>query len=143
MKGFKITVPGGPEIRFRYYAEEAPVTCEAFHSSLPFIRTFLHARLSGREIWIDDAPYLEIIQENASVFTEPGEAVIGPSGPARNRIAGCFGVYYGGGKGLDAANIFAQVVEEDMQHLKDLGDRIWKHGGLQLIVEAWHDETPS
>lgn len=53
--------------------------------------------VSGREIWIDDAPLLDIPQENASVFAAPGEMVIGPKSPDRNRIKGCIGLFYGVG----------------------------------------------
>ena len=111
MTGFKIITKNGDEIHFEFYLDEAPVTCKAFLEILPFTRIFLHARVSGQEIWIDDVPALDIIQENASVFTEPGEVVVGPSKPARVKTANCFGIYYGEGKGFDAANIFARVIK--------------------------------
>lgn len=116
------------------YHDAAPVTSKAFMSILPFTRTFHHARVSGQEIWIDDVPKLDIIQENASVFTEPGEVVFGPTMPTRTKTAGCFGIYYG--KGLDACNIFAKVVEEDRPKLRALGEDIWKKGAQELTVSA-------
>jgi hypothetical protein len=134
MKGFKITTPYNQEITFELYLEAAPVTSKAFMGILPFTRTFYHARVSGQEIWIDNVPKLDIIQENASVFVKPGEVVIGPSKPTRTKTANCFGIYYGDGKGLDACNIFARVVESDKQKLIDLGDRIWKNGSLELKI---------
>ncbi|MCE2732673.1 MAG: DUF3830 family protein [Cyclobacteriaceae bacterium] len=136
MIGFKVTTPDNLEIRFQYYSEEAPVTSRAFQSILPFSRTFFHARISGQEIWIDDVPGLDIIQENASIFTKPGEVVIGPSKPARVKTSTCFGIYYGEGKGLDACNIFAIVLESDRQKLIELGNRIWKYGALELKVSS-------
>lgn len=135
MNGFKITTTGGTTIRFAYYTDAAPVTCKAFAILLPFTRTFMHARVSGQEIWIDDAPQLDIIQENASVFTVPGEVVFGPSKPARVKTTNCIGIYYGEGKGLDACNIFAKVVDEDAEALRQLGDDIWKGGKMDLRVE--------
>ena len=78
MRGFRINTNDGIVIRFNYLLADAPVTCAAFNASLPFTRTFLHASLSGQEIWTDNAPKLDIIQENSSVFTNPGEVVIGP-----------------------------------------------------------------
>ncbi|MBK9734428.1 MAG: DUF3830 family protein [Saprospiraceae bacterium] len=77
MKGFKISTKDNLEIRFELYINAAPITSVAFQSILPFTRTFYHARVSGQEIWIDDVPKLDIIQENASVFTEPGMKVKG------------------------------------------------------------------
>lgn len=134
MTGFKITTIDNKEIRFEFYNDAAPVTSIAFQSILPFTRTFYHARVSGQEIWIDDVPELDIIQENASVFTEPGEVVFGPSKPIRTKTANCFGIYYGEGKGLDACNIFAKVIESDKQKLIDLGNSIWKNGSQVLTL---------
>lgn len=136
MTGFKITTADNQEIKFEFYLEDAPVTSKAFHSILPFTRMFFHARVSGQEIWIDDVPNLDIIQENASIFTEPGEVVFGPSKPTRTKTANCFGIYYGDGKGLDACNIFARVIESDRQKLMDLGNSIWKNGAQALTISA-------
>jgi 2',3'-cyclic-nucleotide 2'-phosphodiesterase (5'-nucleotidase family) len=134
MTGFIITTPQGEQIRFVCYTDTAPVTSQAFMSILPFTRTFYHARVSGQEIWIDDVPQLDIIQENASVFTQPGEVVFGPAKPVRAKTANCFGIYYGEGKGLDACNIFAKVMDEDRQKLSELGNNIWKNGAITLTV---------
>jgi hypothetical protein len=122
-------------IRFRYYTEAALVTVEAFNKHLPVTLTLAHARVSGQEIWTDRAPVMDIIQENASVFTEPGEVVIGPLKPARTKTAGCLGIYYGDGKGLDACNIFAKVVDEDLPLLKALGEEIWRKGAQRVFFE--------
>jgi hypothetical protein len=136
MTGFKIKTQDGQEIRFEFYHDSAPVTSKAFEEILPFTRTFRHARVSGQEIWIDDVPKLDIIQENASVFTEPGEVVFGPAKPSRTKTANCFGIYYGDGKGLDACNIFAKVFESDKQKLIDLGNSIWKNGSQDLTISV-------
>ena len=134
MIGFKVTTEDGEEIKFQFYLESAPLTSTAFQSILPFTRIFYHARVSGQEIWIDNVPKLDIIQENASVFLEPGEVVFGPMKPIRAKTANCFGIYYGEGKGLDACNIFAKVVDSDMQKLIDLGNNIWKKGSKELTL---------
>ncbi len=134
MKGFKIITPTNEEICFEFYLDTAPITCEAFWAILPFTRTFFHARVSGQEIWIDNMPSLNIIQENASVFTEIGEVVLGPSLPLRSKTKNCFGIYYGEGKGVDACNIFAKVCEEDKEKLFKLGNDIWKNGAIELTI---------
>jgi hypothetical protein len=135
MKGFKIITATGTEIHFDLYLTEAPATSAAFFDTLPFKRIFYHARVSGEEIWIDDMPAVDIIQENASVYTLPGEAVLGPMTPARTKTSGCFGIYYGDGKGLDAANIFAKVIAADAEKLRELGMAIWKNGALEMTVD--------
>jgi Protein of unknown function (DUF3830) len=136
MTGFKIITKDNQEIKFKFYQDTAPVTSRAFAEILPFTRIFYHAKVSGQEIWIDNVPSLDIIQENASVFTEPGEVVFGPSKPVRTKTANCFGIYYGEGKGLDAANIFAKVIDVDFQKLVDLGNSIWKNGSQEITIIA-------
>lgn len=136
MTGFKLITSDLIEIKFLLYLQEAPITSRAFMEILPFTRTFLHARVSGQEIWIDNVPQLDIIQENASVFVECGEVVFGPSKPSRAKTANCFGIYYGDGKGLDACNIFAKVVSEDLEKLKALGNNIWMKGAQDLVISA-------
>lgn len=135
MNGFLIRTKDNQTIRFRFYDDSAPITSTAFLKALPFSRNFLHARISGQEIWIDDAPSLNIIQENSSVFVEPGEIVIGPASPTRNKIAKNMGIFYGEGRLLDGGNIFGKVVEEDLNLLKTLGDTIWRQGSQELIFE--------
>jgi len=137
MKGFLIKLAVQPDIHFLFHTKDAPVTVAAFSSHLPFVRTLVHARVSGQEVWTADAPILDIIQENASVFTEPGEVVIGPLHPSRAKTAKCMGIYYGEGKGLDCCNIFAKVILEDSSLLQQLGERIWKQGMEELRFEAW------
>ncbi|HZL10934.1 MAG TPA: DUF3830 family protein [Prolixibacteraceae bacterium] len=136
MIGFKIITSDSQELKFEFYLDTAPVTSKAFIDILPFTRTFHHARVSGHEIWIDNVPKLDIIQENASVFIEPGEVVFGPAKPTRAKTANCFGIYYGDGKGLDACNIFARVIESDRQKLIDLGNSIWKNGSQELTISV-------
>ena len=135
MEGFQIRTPQQQVIRFRFYQKDAPLTSAAFAQSLPFTQNWLHARVSGEEIWIDDAPQLDVIQENSSVFPREGEVVIGPIKPKRNKVSGCMGIFYGEGKGLDGSNIFACVVDEDLALLKQLGQNIWKNGAQSIIVE--------
>lgn len=138
MPGFIIRTFSQQIIRFNYYTEAAPVTIAAFTKALPFTLTFLHARTSGQEIWADNAHGLDIIQENASVFTMPGEIVLGPLKPVRAKTANCLGIYYGEGKGLDCCNIFGKVMDEDLPLLKMLGEEIWKAGAQQLHFEAFY-----
>jgi Protein of unknown function (DUF3830) len=139
MPCFLLTTANGLTIRFNYYQDQAPATVAAFSLLLPFTRIFCHARISGQEIWIDDAPQLDIIQENASIFTEPGEVVYGPLKPTRTKTSNCMGIYYGEGKGVDSCNIFARVHEDDLDLLKTLGEAIWKTGTQTLQFAASGD----
>lgn len=133
--GFSIRTKEDIKIRFQYYLHDAPVTVLAFDKLLPCCFTFYHARFSGNEVWVANAINLNIIQENASVFTLPGEIVLGPSNPARTKTANAIGIYYGEGKGLDAANIFAMVHPEDLLLLQTLGETIWKNGQQEIFFD--------
>lgn len=136
MRGFCITTKDGIKISFAYYMDEAPLSAEAFDQILPFSIGFYHARTSGQEFWVANAFTFDVPQENASVFTEPGEVVLGPMKPSRAKaMNGSIGVYYGEGKGLDAANIFARVLQEDADALKQLGEKVWKEGVQELRFE--------
>ena len=83
MSSFIIRTEDDQTIRFQLYIDVAPITSAAFIKTLPFSRTFIHARVSGQEIWTDDGVNLDIIQENSSVFTVPGEIVSGPLKPSQ------------------------------------------------------------
>lgn len=135
MPGFILKTSDQQIIRFNLYSLEAPVTTMAFLSLLPFTRLFVHARVSGQEIWVDEAHNLDIIQENSSVFAEPGEIVLGPLNPVRAKTSKCIGIYYGEGRGLDCCNIFGKVMDQDLHLLKALGDKIWKQGAQELIFQ--------
>ncbi len=135
MTGFIVKTKDNHIIRFKYYNEVAPITISAFDEQLPFTRTFIHARVSGQEFWIDNAPELDIIQENASVFTVPGEVVIGTLKPTRTKTSKCMGIYYGDGRGLDCCNIFGKVFDEDLSQLQELGNKIWRQGEQELTFE--------
>jgi hypothetical protein len=133
--GFQIKTHDGDRIRFRYFTDQAPHTVRAFNAELPFSKSFYHARVSGEEIWTETGPILQCPQENASIFCQPGEVVIGPSQPKRVKTSGMMGIYYGEGKGLDAANIFASVMKEDRELLVLLGHQIWRQGEQVLNFE--------
>lgn len=137
MVGFRILTPENQVIRFIYYQDKAPMTCKSFESALPFERVLYHARVSGLEIWTENGPKLDLPQENASIFAEPGEIVLGPILPERNKIKGCLGIFYGEGRLLDCGNIFGKVVIEDFETLKGLGDSIWRKGGCMLKFELF------
>lgn len=133
---FLIRTTRGLSLRFFAYTKEAPATVKAFLDCLPFQVILFHAKSSGEEIWTPEAPSLDIPQENASVFTHAGEIVLGPLKPSRVQTAGCMGIYYGRGQGVDACNIFGKILEEDLPRLRSLGEEIWKSGGQLLTFEA-------
>ena len=137
MAGFQIRTSENLVVRFWYFPDKAPLTCKGFNAILPFERILFHARVSGLEIWTEDGPKLDLPQENASIFAEKGEIVLGPLMPERNKIKGCLGIFYGEGRLLDCGNIFGKVHEEDLEALQYLGDTIWRKGGSLVKFELF------
>jgi hypothetical protein len=122
-----LVITTGTEIKFRLLLEEAPITCDTLAKIIPLEITLLHARTSGEEIWTPDGPELKIGLENATVNIESGEIGIAPIHP-RNKISKCLVISYGQAKLFDCANIFGQVLKEDEDNLKMLGNKIWTEG---------------
>ncbi len=118
-------------IRFSLYHKEAPQTCLAFLSKLPWRGKAVQARLSGEEIYIEKGPALNVPQENTSIFLRPGE--IGYAVPiARSPIKNNIAIVYGEAKLFDGVNVFARVVPTDLKKLKNLGKSIWLNGAQIL-----------
>ena len=134
MNKLKIIDKNNTNIVFQLYWKEAPITARAFWEALPFETTFYHAKISGEEIWTPNGLALDIPQENASVFVEEGEIILGPI-HKRNKISKCMGIMYGKGQLLDCGNIFGKVIESDLGKLKELGDKFWKEGKSILRFE--------
>ncbi len=89
MTGVKIITEHGQEIKFEFYLDEAPLTSKEFIGYFRLHELFIKSIRTRN--WIDNVPQLDIIQENASVFTIPGEVVFGPTKPIRTKTANCFG----------------------------------------------------
>lgn len=123
----------GP-IRFELYKKEAPRTCKAFTKYLPLKRKFIHAKISGEEIWTY-GPKIKIKQENASVRLKPGEMGYAPF-VKRSDISNAIAIVYGRAILWDCVNVFAKVVKRDFKKLKELAREIKKGPkilGFELI----------
>jgi len=118
-------------INFELYAQDAPTTCEAFIKALPIEAKALQARFAGEEIWIPEGPSLAIAQENATIELKPGELGYAPP-IKRSSVGRSIAIVYGEAKLSDCVNVFAKVVEADMDKLRKLGERIWLEGNRTL-----------
>ncbi len=126
--------PDGKSIRFELYGKDSPMTCKAFLKALPFEGKAVQARQAGEEIWLPEGPELNIPPENATVHLKPGELGIAPI-YERNQVARSIAILYGEGSLHDCVNLFAKVKKEDMQTLKELGEKIWLEGSRNLRFE--------
>ncbi|MBI5221005.1 MAG: DUF3830 family protein [Candidatus Liptonbacteria bacterium] len=135
MSYIKIITPDNTEIRFRPYISDAPQTCAVFLRSLPIAARAVQARFAGEEIWIPEGPALSIPQENATIELKPGELGYAPPTP-RNSVGRSIAIVYGEAKLSDCVNVFAVVFDEDLDKLKQLGERIWLGGACTLQLQA-------
>ncbi len=119
-----LTTSDNQEIKLHFYDSQAPEACMAIKQILPLDIKPFHAKTSGEELWTPEGPELKIIEENATVNIEPGEIGIAPV-HLRNKISKCLVITYGQAKLFDCANIFGQVIKEDKDKLRDLGNKIW------------------
>src|SRR3989344_5474873 len=134
MRCIEIKVKDLPSIRFNLYKKEAPATCDAFIKVLPLEVDALQARFAGEEIWVKDGPSLNIPQENSTVNLKIGELGYAPPSP-RNEIGRSIAIVYGEAKLSDCVNVFAYVYGEDLENLKQLGEKIWAQGKTILSFE--------
>ena len=133
--GFQVSASGGEPIPFEYNLRFAVETCEAFDELLPFNCGFKHVETSRPELWTENAPVLDILQQYSTAYAEAGEVLLGPVGPLRNRISGSLRIFYGKGQSLDAGNVFARVFKGELDKLAALGNRIRKEGSVELSFE--------
>lgn len=124
MKYIVLKSESAKPIRFKLFKKEAPKTCRAFSKSLPLKRKMIHAKVDDKEeIWTPNGPRLKIKQENASIRLKPGEMGYAPF-VERSEISNCIAIVYGKAILWDCVNVFAKVVDEDLENLKKLGRKI-------------------
>ncbi len=123
-----------PPIKFTLYRKEAPDTCKNFLKNLPLKRKFVHAKISGEEIWTF-GPKIKVKQENASARLKPGE--IGYASPLnRSDISKAIAIVYGRAILWDCVNVFARADGSNLRNLKRLAKIIEKKSAtLEIVVE--------
>lgn len=124
-----------PRIKFKINKKEAPKTYKAFVKRLPLKRKFVHAKISGEEIWTY-GPKIKVIQENASVRLRPGELGYAPF-VKRSDISNAIAIVYGRAVLWDSVNVFARASGSNLKNLKKLAKLIDKKKSavLKLMVE--------
>jgi hypothetical protein len=106
-------------VRAFLYEKEAPITSKAFLKKLPIRLRFFHTKNTGTEILCEEGPLLNTPQENISVY--------------RIGFKGCMSIIYGTmPKPRKCMNIFARIIDEDLETLEQIGLLIWKEGAQKL-----------
>lgn len=121
-------------VRAFLYEKEAPITSKAFLKKLPIRLRFFHTKNTGTEILCEEGPLLNTPQENISVYRIQGELGIGvPTARSHTGFKGCMSIIYGTmPKPRKCMNIFARIIDEDLETLEQIGLLIWKEGAQKL-----------
>jgi hypothetical protein len=96
---------------------------------------FIHAKISGQEIYAPKGPRLKITQENASVRLKPGEIGYAPSMPRKSGIENNIALVYGKAVLWDSVNVFGKIFPRDRDNLKKLAKKI-KSGSAVISIEV-------
>lgn len=133
-----LRISAGP---FRYVArleqQEAPKTCAAFLSLLPYQQKLIHARWSGEACWVPLGDFaLGVGFENATSHPAPGEILWYPGGYSETEILFPYGASCFASKlGQLAGNHFLTIVEGGEQ-LREMGRTVLWQGAQDILFEA-------
>ena len=131
-----VTVAAGP-FRFDAVLEEgnAPKTCAAFKTAMPFNGHVVHVRWSGEGVWV---PLGErdfgVGYENHTSYPAPGQMILYPGGISETEILlGYGGVHFASKVGQLAGNHFLTLTS-GLENLHALGTRTLWEGAQPLEI---------
>ena len=130
----RIKIVAGAQTLFgRLETDNAPKTCAAFLSRLPFASRMIHVRWSGEAVWmpLGDLDF-GVGYENATSYPAPGQMILYPGGVSETEILLGYGaVRFASKAGQLAGNHFLTITE-GMEQVADLGKlTLWQ--GAQPI----------
>lgn len=130
----KLRITAGPfTFVGRLEEKDAPKTCAAFLSRLPFESQCVHVRWSGEGVWMPLGDYqFGVDYENHTSFPAPGQIILYPGGISETEILLAYGgVRFASKVGQLAGNHFLTIVE-GLENVMPLGKMcLWK--GAQPI----------
>ena len=120
----------------RMEEEDAPKTCAAFRTLLPYRQKLIHARWSGEACWIPLGDFsLDVGYENHNSHPSHGEILFYPGGFSETEILFPYGATCFASKmGQLAGNHFATIVEGRDQ-LAELGRVVLWEGAQPIVFE--------
>jgi hypothetical protein len=130
----RIKIVAGVQTLFgRLETDNAPKTCAAFLSRLPFTSRMIHVRWSGEAVWmpLGDLDF-GVGYENATSYPAPGQMILYPGGVSETEILLGYGaVRFASKAGQLAGNHFLTITE-GIEHVAKLGKlTLWQ--GAQPI----------
>jgi hypothetical protein len=133
-----LRITAGP---FTYVArmeeQDAPKTCAAFQTMLPYRQKIIHARWSGEACWIPLGEFaLGVGFENHTSHPAPGELLWYPGGYSETELLFPYGACCFASKlGQLAGNHFLTVVE-GREQLREMGRTVLWQGAQEIVFEA-------
>ncbi len=121
----------------RMEEQDAPATCAAFKTLLPYRQKLIHARWSGEACWIPLGEFqLGVGYENHTSHPAPGEVLFYPGGYSETEILFPYGAACFASKlGQLAGNHFL-TIETGREHLRELGRKVLWEGAQDVLFEA-------
>ena len=135
MKLLKITA--GPFVfTARMEEADAPETCAAFSSRLPFRNKIIHVRWSGEAVWVPLGDLnLRLDYENHTSHPSRGDILLYPGGISETEILFPYGsTCFASKMGQLAGNHFL-TIEEGREHLAALGQMVLWEGAQDILFE--------
>ena len=128
---------GDVEFMAKMEPQNAPKTCEAFMSLLPYENKIIHVRWSGESCWIPLGDFdLGVPFEDATSHPAPGELLWYPGGISECELLFPYGpTCFASKAGQLAGNHFMTIVE-GKERLHALGASTLQVGALPIRFEA-------
>jgi hypothetical protein len=133
-----LRISAGPFVYVaRLEEQDAPKTCAAFRTLLPYRQKLIHARWSGEACWVPLGDFaLGIGFENATSHPAPGEVLWYPGGYSETEILFPYGASCFASKlGQLAGNHFLTVVE-GREQLREMGRKVLWEGAQDILFET-------
>lgn len=134
----KVKITVGKDIVFGVKLEEenAPKTCAAFLTLLPWKNKLIQARWSGESAWIPLGDFdLGLGFENHTSHPAPGEILLYPGGYSETEVLFPYGnTLFASKMGQLAGNHFLTITEGKEQ-LKEVGRRVVWEGAQDIVFE--------
>lgn len=134
----RIRITAGPfGFLAKFEEEDAPRTCAAFRSLLPYRQRIIHVRWSGEACWIPLGDFdFGLPYENATSYPAPGQILLHPGSVSETEILLGYGACRFASKvGQLAGNHFLSVIE-GQENLMNLGKLVLWSGAQDIVFAA-------
>ena len=133
-----LKITAGPFVfKARLLNGEAPRTCAAFTSRLPFKTRIVHVRWSGEAVWSPLGDYdFGVGPENPTSHPSRGDVLLYPAQASESEILIAYGACRFASKvGQLAGNHFL-IIEDGIGQLAELGGKCLWEGAQDIVFEA-------